>query len=64
MGSYGFYEGEGFKLLDIMRTGEGTKDYPNRVFVTMSKWDFVYFINNLIYYFKRAKCNCQNRTNY
>ena len=34
-----FMKGEGFKVVDIMRTGEGTEDNPNTVFVTMSKWD-------------------------
>ena len=32
-----FLQSEGFKVLDVMRTGEGTKDNPNIVFITMSK---------------------------
>ena len=32
-----FMKDEGFKVVDIMRTGEGTEDNPNTVFVTMSK---------------------------
>jgi hypothetical protein len=32
-----FLQSEGFKVLDMMRTGEGTEDNPNIVFITMSK---------------------------
>lgn len=32
-----FLQGAGFQVLDIMKTGDGTKDNPNIIFVTMSK---------------------------
>lgn len=32
-----FLQGAGFQVLNIMNTGDGTKDNPNIIFVTMSK---------------------------